>query len=149
LCLASLIIAGAGVALTLIGTDLMRILIVTQAQPWRWLWLSSVIAVLVIPLVARDAWDSGPLGRTSAMLMAASWIFRADAAALIVTALAVMAAAASHRSVSPQRTRYLYLATFAIGAVALLFNLTGKGSATAIDPTYLDAMPGGGPAFLQ
>jgi hypothetical protein len=148
LCLASLLIAGAGLGLTLLGSDFMRILIVTQAQPWRWTWLSSVVAVLVIPLVARDAWGSGSLARASVILMAASWMFRAEASALIVTALAVVAAVASRNSVESRRTRHAYLVSVGVCVIAVLFNLTSKSDATTLNPTFFE-LPGGGSPGLQ
>jgi hypothetical protein len=80
--------------------------------------------------------------------MAASWTFRADAAALLVTALAIFPAVANRHVVESRRTRLVYLASVAGCVIAVLFNLATKGDSTTLDATFLD-LPGGGTAIEQ
>ncbi len=69
LCGAALVTAIAGLVLTLIGGDVMHVVLVTQMQMWRWLWLSGCLSVLLLPLILGDLWQHGMRGRALAALL--------------------------------------------------------------------------------
>ena len=73
-CAAALLTGLAGLVISLIGSDLLRIVVITQAQPWRWLWLCNALAVLVTPLVLRGCWRGQGVSRSAAVLLAAAWV---------------------------------------------------------------------------
>lgn len=79
----------AGWLLTAIGCDSLHLILVTQLQPWRWQWLASLTAVLLLPMIAVTFWSRGIPGRSSALLLLSGWIFGVDHYALIACALCV------------------------------------------------------------
>src|SRR5581483_3373631 len=55
-CGAGLLLWALGIGFTLLGVDILHFAVIAQAQPWRCLWISSVVAVLLLPLVVRNCW---------------------------------------------------------------------------------------------
>lgn len=75
----STLIAGIGsLALTFLANDLLRLVLFTQLQPWRWLWLTTAVAALVLPAITLAGWHSGAGGKATVLLLAAAWIFSPD-----------------------------------------------------------------------
>ncbi|MGH8258412.1 MAG: hypothetical protein ACREUG_01830, partial [Steroidobacteraceae bacterium] len=92
-CLAGLAMGLSGLAISLVGSDLLRIVLVSQAQPWRWLWLSNALAVLLIPAIAEDCWNAGDLRRAAMVLLAAAWVCIDEPFVPVIAVLAIAAAA--------------------------------------------------------
>ncbi len=73
--LAAILVVGlGGVLVTWLVGDVAGIVLVVQAQPWRALWLVTLAAALVLPLVARDLWGRGPAGHAVLAMLALAWI---------------------------------------------------------------------------
>jgi hypothetical protein len=71
-----------GLALAWLGGDLMHLVLVIQGQPWRWLWLSTVFATLMLPLIMMLLWQRGRLGRATAALLLADYLLMRESYAL-------------------------------------------------------------------
>jgi hypothetical protein len=84
---AALGIALAGIALTAIGADQLHLVLITQAQPWRCLWLGTTVATLMAPLIAIRLWQHSVLGRATALLLLAQYLLMSEHYAPWVAAL--------------------------------------------------------------
>lgn len=69
----ALLVGAAGLVLSL-ATEAWPLQILIQGQPWRWMWLGSVIALVCLPSVAQTMWHGRGVGRVSAVLLCAAWL---------------------------------------------------------------------------
>jgi len=122
-CIAALITGLCGLALALLGSDLLRLVLITQLQPWRWLWLTSVVAVVLLPAITARCWASGPLGRASVLLLGAVWLFHDEIYVFIVAPLAISAAIAMGRATTPRIARLLLWGAAAVFLFAIAWTL--------------------------
>lgn len=122
-CRTAIATAISGLAIALIGSDLLHIVIVTQIQTWRWLWLSNAIAVLLIPIIAVDCWRGGSAGRAALVLLAAAWISFEQTFVPVITILAVVATAVRRFSMDEKAQRRLLVGAWVILGLSLLFFL--------------------------
>lgn len=139
-CGAGLITAVAGIALTLIGGDLLHIVIVIQAQTWRWLWVSDVVAVLLMPAIFRDCWKSNALARSAALLLVAAWISRGQSVTLcsLLVGVAVVAALAARRELDFRHESWMLRGAAGTLAVFLLASLASKLQVISLSPAAFD-----------
>jgi len=100
-CGAGLLLWALGIGFTLLGVDMLHLAVIAQAQPWRCLWITSVIAVLVLPLVIQTCWRMGEMGRAAALLLIGVWLLRGYVYPLEVAPLSVAAALAAAKKTSP------------------------------------------------
>jgi hypothetical protein len=135
LCRAALITAASSVIVMLIYCDLLHVVIFTQVQPWRWLWLVQVLAVVLLPVIAHDCWQNGLPGRTALILLLGAWALRDDPATLITALLAVASVAAASRLAHQRQARMIFLGACALLIVALAINLAAKFSYAEINDT--------------
>ncbi|MGH8258474.1 MAG: hypothetical protein ACREUG_02150, partial [Steroidobacteraceae bacterium] len=106
-----------------IGSDLLHLVIVTQAQTWRWLWLTNATAVLLIPVIATDCWRAGTAGRALLLVLVAAWMSFEQTFVPILTILAIAAAVVRHRPRDIARDRRLLIGAWIVVALASLFFL--------------------------
>jgi hypothetical protein len=119
---AALLTGLAGIGLTLIGADLMHIELMTQIQTWRWLWLTNALAVLAIPVIAAQCWQSGAVWRAAAILLAAAWVCVDETFAPVIAALAIGTAAAAKHVTTERHQRLMMLGACGVLLIgALLF----------------------------
>jgi hypothetical protein len=64
----------AGIALTAFGGDLLHLTLIVQGQPWRCLWLSAVLAILLLPWIVRELWQRDDLGKAMVLVLLAEFI---------------------------------------------------------------------------
>ncbi len=106
---ASLIIAVSGVVLTYFYCDLLRVVLFTEMQPWRWLWIASVVAIGFSPLIAKDCWRRNlAMKGVPIVLAAACLVENRPTMALVLSLVAVAYAAAAHR-IDRRRTAKLLI----------------------------------------
>jgi len=122
LCQATLITGLGSLVLTLISCDLLQLVRFTQLQPWRWMWLATAAASLLLPAITLAGWQSGLPGRATVLLLAAAWIFGADPLALDV-ALAAVVSMALTRRLSPDVARLVFYGTCGLLAIAVTARL--------------------------
>jgi hypothetical protein len=77
-----------GLLLTFVACDLLHLVLLTQLQPWRWQWLGTVVAAVLLPEIVRTLWQNAATEeqtteqRTTALLLISAWVFGSDAYAL-------------------------------------------------------------------
>jgi hypothetical protein len=126
LCGAALVMAALGLLSTLVFCDFLHIQLFTQLQAWRWIWLEQVLAIILIPVIAQECWQSGQIARAALVTFLAAWVFRNDPLVFAVLALAIGCAAFARRAVDPRRAQLIFQGSSALLILAALFNLTAK-----------------------
>jgi hypothetical protein len=120
-CVSAIACSLAGIALTGIWCDLLHVILPTQMQLWRWGWITSVLAVLLAPLIAADSWSSGnPLRRAALVFIASSLLLRADSGAAFTVAFAIMTTVLAR-----YRPQFAYGRYILFGALAFLVLAVG------------------------
>lgn len=139
-CSAALITAAAGMLLSLIGGDLLRIIILIQAQTWRWLWVVNVAAVLLMPAIFRDCWKSNALARSTALLLTAAWVSRGQSVTLcsLLIGGAFVAALGARRGVSLKYETWVLRGAAGAVGVLLLASLADKLQLVSLSPNAFD-----------
>lgn len=67
-------VASCGLVLATLAGTILPLKLLLQGQPWRWVWVASVFAVMLLPSTAVAAWRHSPAGRVVAMLLCAAWL---------------------------------------------------------------------------
>lgn len=111
-----------GFFITLIACDLLHLTLITQLQPWRWQWLGTVVAAVLLPELLRTLWQREVPGRATALLLAAAWIFASNTYAFAAAALA-LAALLFAPKLKPNEVRWVFYGACAMLAVALSWRL--------------------------
>lgn len=119
-CIAALVLGAAGLAASLAGADLLRIELVAQAQPWRWLWLSNALAVVLMPVVFKSCWSAGGARRASAILLAAAWVSIDETYAPVIDLFAVVAASTARYATDARRARLMLIGAWLTLGLSLL-----------------------------
>ncbi len=143
---AALLTAGGGLLVTWLGADLLRLVLVTQGQAWRWLWLSTVLAVLLLLPLANALWHRNTAGKATVLLLASAWLVRNEVSSLGLVAFALAAGLCSYRQVGNDATwRKLYFGSWAMLALTaswlIAISLLSVGSLTYTYhwPNWIDA----------
>jgi hypothetical protein len=120
LCLAALLTLVAGLMLTFIACDELRLILFTQLQPWRWQWLAVVTSALLLPMILRASWLSGMNGRTTSLVLVAAWVFGANGFAL-AAALAAVGSIVGCPRLARNEVRWVYWGACAMLAIAVIW----------------------------
>lgn len=119
---ASLVIAFAGILLTVIYCDAMHSVLATQVQPWRWLWLSTTVAIGFSPWVARDCWRYGGATKAVPCLLVGALMLRGSVGCIVLSFAAVIGCATLDRIRNPRAVRLvLFTATAVLVAIAVRY----------------------------
>jgi hypothetical protein len=124
-----------GLALTWLACDLLHLVLFTQLQPWRWQWLGTVVAALLLPDILRTLWGEEVAGRAAALLLSAAWIFASNAYALAAAAAALASLAFLHR-LKASEARWVFWGACGMLAIALAWRVASNLQFT--DAHYLD-----------
>jgi hypothetical protein len=135
LCQASLLTMASGLLLTFIACDELHLVLATQLQPWRWQWLGTATAALLLPLIVRTCWRTDLIGRTTVPLLCAAWIFAANEFAA-VAALAAVGSVALRRRLKPREARLVFGGACALLAIAMVWRIASNLEFT--DSHYID-----------
>ncbi|HEY4210555.1 MAG TPA: hypothetical protein VGM84_03660 [Steroidobacteraceae bacterium] len=119
-CRAALLTGLGGLALAYFGADLLRIVVIAQVQPWRWLWLMNVLAVLALPSIGKALWERGLTSRAALILLVAAWIAIDERFAPVIALLAVGVAVLAPRVKDVGHGRLAIFGASAIAVLALL-----------------------------
>jgi hypothetical protein len=116
--LAAALLAGSlGLAVTLVGATLAEVVLVTQGQAWRWVWVATALAPMAAVAAVPAIWKQGGARRASILLLATAWILQGTPA-LVVAGSAVLAFHLDGRL--PQRMqRFFFLAATAVFVASL------------------------------
>jgi hypothetical protein len=135
LCRVALMTTVGGLALTWIACDCLHLVLITQLQPWRWQWLGTVVAAVLLPEILRSGWQSGVAGRTTRALLLAAWLFSSNEFALIAV-LALAAAMAFTRRLASSEARLVFWGACGMLALATVWRVASN--LEFIDAFYLD-----------
>jgi len=118
LCRAALIAGVGGIAFSYVAVDLLHIVLALQVQPWRWTWISVLVATLLAPFMAYRLWSLNVFGRCATLLLTAAWIWTTETYAIGISVLALLATIATKKAPAslPASTQRLFL----IGAAGVL-----------------------------
>jgi hypothetical protein len=121
---AALIGLAAGIAISIFGGDMLRLVLVTQLQTWRVLWLASMLALLVTPSVVPALWRGGMLARIALVALLAAFLmaderFALSSALLAAVLVGIVPAVKQELAV----LRMVLFGMFAVLALALVINL--------------------------
>lgn len=122
LCAGALLTGVSGLALTALYCDALRVILVTELQPWRWLWLTQVLAILLAPLIARNCTRAGSTARAAVLLLAGAWLFRDDWTRALCAVLAVLCAAGRNAAVAKNHERVIYRGAGALLVMAVVLS---------------------------
>lgn len=123
---ATLVAAVGGIALNYVAGDLLHVALVVQAQPYRCLWLSTLMSFLLLPLIVHRTWLRGTHGRSAALLLVAAWLCMSEPYGAGIAGLAFLASAGAVRSVDrlPERASKLILAgAWGVLSVAVVYHV--------------------------
>jgi hypothetical protein len=133
---AALVTGLGGLLLTAYGSDILRIALVAQSQPWRWLWLTNTVMILLLPQIFSACWARGYVGRATIGALVSMWLFRVDAYAsvIMVVALGLATFSRSPRSQAPA-TRMLWFGSLALVTLGVVWSVANNALfAGAINP---------------
>jgi hypothetical protein len=127
LCRVTLAVTGAALALSVLGADVLRLVLVTQLQLWRVLWLASALALLVAPYVVPTLWRGDDAARIALVAMLCAFLLSDERFALssALTAAAALLLTERLREGSPM-LRPILLGLSALLALSLLINLASS-----------------------
>ena len=74
----ALLIGATGLSIGLIGILLGPVGVLVQGQTWRWVWVTSLIAVLMSAPAALRGWKVRYTGPVCALLMMCGWMMEAE-----------------------------------------------------------------------
>lgn len=137
MCLCALAVGLGGLVLSLVGADLLHIVVIAQAQPWRWLWLTNALAVILTPLIFQDCWQRRDAGRAAAVLIVAAWVCIDESYVPIIGVLAILIAATAPHITQRRQARLLLIGAYSIlvfSLVALVQYILGVSQALARVP---------------
>ena len=73
LCLAAALVGASGLAVALIGSLIGPVAILVQGQAWRWVWITVLISVLMLPATILQVWRDEKCGPLCAILLVSGW----------------------------------------------------------------------------
>lgn len=132
LCAGLLATGACGMLIALVFCDQLHVSLFISLQGWRWVWLPSVLALVLAPAVLQDCWGTGYNGRVAVLVLATGWIFRGLPADLALDALAIALAMIPVGQNQRGYWRPLLLAAWALSGMAVCLDLTDRFSHTAI-----------------
>jgi hypothetical protein len=138
LCRASALTMVAGLILAAFASDGLHLTVLTQMQPWRWQWLGTLLASLILPAIVAASWKRGDAARTTTLLSLAAWIFGAGEYALICALTAMLSL--SFGRLNAREARLVFIGSGAILALAVAWRIASNLEFT--DVHYMDdALP--------
>jgi len=126
ICAGALVLLGCGLLITTLYCDILHVAIFTALQAWRWLWLAMVLGILLLPLITRDCWHRGSLGRTAVALLVAGWVLHGDGLVLYLLPFSVACAAVPQRWRDHRYARLAFFAACGILVLAIGLDLSDR-----------------------
>jgi hypothetical protein len=119
LCLATVLTVCFGVFIAVVESDGLHVILAAQVQFWRWLWLSSVLGGLLLPVIATDCWRAGGLNRAAIILIVAAWLNIPNLYALIAALGACSCVMATRGVDNPRLVNVMLLGSYLLLAISL------------------------------
>jgi hypothetical protein len=77
ICTAGLLVGIAGMAVALIADFIQPVAILVQGQAWRWVWITCLISVLLLPATVLRVWHDEKCGPLCGVLLICGWMVSA------------------------------------------------------------------------
>lgn len=104
------------IAMSLLGADLLRNVLITQLQLWRVMWFAHMLALALLPAICLALWRRRPVGGLAALALAtagvAAYGFWDAGWALLIWAAAALTLMSSEQPLSPALRRAAFGATW-------------------------------------
>jgi hypothetical protein len=136
LALVALLVVLSGLALSLLTCDVLHLTLFTQLQSWRWQWLGSIAAALLMPKIIESQWHSSKAGSAAALLLVSAWVFESGELSLIALTFAIACQAFSAR-IAPQHARLFFYGACGMLAISILWRLASDFEFT--ESHYIDS----------
>jgi len=131
-CACAIVCTCSAIALTWMWCDLLHMILPTQMQLWRWVWITSVLSVLLSPVIVAECWNSGSaLQRAALVFVGGSLLLRADSGAAIALLFAVTSA-----GLARWHPQFKYSHYILPGACALFVFALGLGIADGLPTAF-------------
>jgi hypothetical protein len=119
LCMAAMIVGASGMAVSVIAGSIGPVAILLQGQAWRWVWVTTFTAILLLSPTAVRVWRDERCGPLCSLLLMCGWIFTAIDGALC-TAVALGLWLVRDR-ISIGLARYLRWSAVVLGVAAIVW----------------------------
>jgi hypothetical protein len=120
-CHAAMIVGTTGLAVAVIAGLVGPVAILLQGQAWRWVWVTTFTAILLLVPTAVRVWRDEQCGPICAVLLMCGWIFTA-VDGVLCTAVALGLWLIRNR-IPSDLTRYLRWGAVALGAVVIAWTI--------------------------
>jgi hypothetical protein len=121
LCAAAALVGSVGMAVNYIVSSVGPVAILLQGQAWRWMWISSFAAILLLVPTAFCAWRDSKCGPICACLVISAWTFPAiQATAVLVLAWGLWSL---RTRINDNSAKYLHWAAMAFVSIAVAWAL--------------------------
>lgn len=128
--LAGLATGVSGLVASLLGADILHLTIFVQAQLWRCMWLTALVAAMLAPETALMLWTRGTAGRCALFLLASAYLFASSSTLLVIAPLTLLTlgimGSGWSKPIAPRQQKLLLAGTVAVFALGLLANLGQK-----------------------
>ena len=119
-CTCAIATALGGIAMTFLWCDLLHTILPTQIQMWRCVWIASVLAVVLSPVIAVGEWQSrNALRRAALLFIGSSLLLRADSGAVFATVFSIASAVAARKYPQFRYGQYVLLSASALLLVSV------------------------------
>ncbi len=117
----AMLTCGSLLLLSLVCGDLLGLVLIVQAQPWRSLWLATVVALILLPATCTANWHRGAIHRCAVLLLAAAWASPDATFSLGLAPLSVLAAMSVDRRPVEVHSRLLIPGAWLILVMVLVY----------------------------
>jgi hypothetical protein len=119
LCTAAMTVGASGVAVAIIAGFIGPVAILLQGQSWRWVWVTTFTAILLLLPTAVRVWREEHCGPLCALLLMCGWISTAiDGALCMAVALGLWLI---RNRISVDLRRYLRWSAVVLGVVVIVW----------------------------
>jgi hypothetical protein len=144
LSLAALLVGGAGLSVALIASTIAPVAILLQGQAWRWVWIATLVCVLLLVPTGARLWKDQQCGALCTVLWLAAWCFGGSVALICLAGLVVIW---TWRAQLAARLGPLLHWSAAAGAIAILIWTIVQASRIVLGPA--PGSPFGHPAMQR
>ncbi len=130
---AALLVGAAGLAVALIAGTLGPVALLLEGQAWRWVWITSCVAVLLIAPTMAAVWSDAKCGPLCAALLLCAWtVSPLDPLACLGLTLGLWLV---RPYITPRVAIYLRWASFALAVIVLAWTIAvALNNATSASP---------------
>jgi hypothetical protein len=124
LCRSAMVVGATGLGIALVAGLIGPVAIFLQGQAWRWVWITGLMSLLMLPPTAFQLWRSGSCGPLCAVLLLMGWLISVlDGVYFVAAALCLWY---GRERIPNFATRYMRWAVAGIG-VLVLARIVGTG----------------------